>query len=101
MRFERALRVTQRVLDESQIVDLWVGRSIDVNIRFLFLRGRATPARRVDDSGISLLLLGRRIHNCCVAFFLFRRWGDVRCLLLAGSEQAQQSQQVNGFFHIT
>jgi hypothetical protein len=74
------------VLDESRMC-LRIWRSVDVNIRLLlFLRRRGTASRRIND--------------CSVTFLFFRRI-DGRRLLLARGEQAQHSQQVNRFFHIT
>ena len=77
----------ERALDESRI-NLRIWRSVDVNIRLLLFSRRrgATVCRWIYDSG--------------VAFFLVRRI-DGRRLLLARGEQAQHSQHVNRFFHIT
>lgn len=62
-------------------------RSVDVNIRLLLFFGRgATISRWIYDRGVTFFFVGRI---------------DGRRLLLARGEQAQHSQQVNRFFHIT
>ena len=89
---------------------LRVGRSIDVNVRFLFpglggwiYHGGVSLLflfRWIYDCGVTLLLLFRWIHHGSVTFFLLsRRVRDRGFLLFTSREQRHANEQANTFFH--
>ena len=75
---------------------LRVGRSIDVNIRFLFLG----LGGWIYHGGVTLFFLCGWVHDCGVTFFLLgRRVRDRGFLLFTSGEQRHANQQTNTFFH--